>query len=170
MGHILKKLCKSAAFFALFCLTGPLSREILRRRIQYAGPCVPMPGSHPPNKRACFRSPRAKGHMRRRAAVQLGLIRPFFYDVKMPPGTRIRPPFSRIRPLPDAKCTLHKPGLSSENGGVGVSGKGCVFLKYTTGIPRVTGSYPCPPHSLPGEYNKKVVGKITAFFFQGRDR
>jgi hypothetical protein len=44
----LKKLCKSAAFFALFCQSGPLSREVLRRRTQCAGSCVPMPGSHPP--------------------------------------------------------------------------------------------------------------------------
>ena len=36
----LKKLCKSAAFFALFRLPGPLSRELLRRRNGCAGSYV----------------------------------------------------------------------------------------------------------------------------------
>jgi len=46
----LKKLCKSAAFFALFLSPASPFRKVLRRRTEYAGPCVPMPGSHPPKK------------------------------------------------------------------------------------------------------------------------
>ena len=36
---------------------------------------------------------------------------PFFSDVKIPPGTRFRPPFSRFRPLPEGKCHLQERGL-----------------------------------------------------------
>ena len=52
----LKKLCKSAAFFALFRSPASPYRKVLRRRTQYAGPCVPMPGSPPPKNRLLMTS------------------------------------------------------------------------------------------------------------------
>jgi len=50
----LKKVCKSAAFFAHFCLSVPGSRELLRRRNGSVGSQVQGPGSTPPKTAQLF--------------------------------------------------------------------------------------------------------------------
>jgi len=109
----LKKVCKSAAFFAHFCLPAPGSRELLRRRNRYAGSQVPGPGSTPPKTVPLFnsvcQSPSKKG-----SAVQLGLFRPFFLRCKNAPGNLISTPFSVISSPAWGKLYSGKQGSPSE--------------------------------------------------------
>jgi len=67
----------------------------LRRRTEYAGPYVPMPGSPPPKNRLLWVSTCQRPYeeeIGRPNAAKYGLT---FSDVKTPPGTRIMVAFLR---------------------------------------------------------------------------